>query len=380
MPACLDYADAAYLHQWAESGPETSMNITLPDGAVREYAPGTTGAEIAASISKSLARKAVAMTVDGALRDLHDPVEHDAEVRLLTRDDEEALDLIRHDAAHVMAEAVQSLYPGTQVTIGPVIKDGFFYDFYRETPFTTEDLPRIEARMREMTGRSQREQIGINIADAVTSILPVMKENIDWMPVVKHKVGKVQLTRRHISHDDIYTARGTWHKPQVETVPEAFDRLLAEYKKRYQELEEHPELKKKKNWYVPISKAYWRLMRASVVMDRYKLERSDPSLEVEVHVIRIGDMAIATNPFELYVDFGMQIKARSKSVQTFVVQLAGEGSYLPTHRAVAGGDYGAIPQSNLVGPEGGRQLVNQTLALIDSLWEVGGEGAQLGAD
>ncbi len=239
---------------------------------------------------------------------------------------------------------------------------------------------RAEERMRKMSGRSQRQQIGINIADAVTSILPVMKENIDWTPLLKHRVGKVQLTRRHISHDDIYTARGTWHKPQVETVPEAFDRLMAEYKKRYQELEENPELKKKKRWYVPISKAYWRLMRAAVVMDRYQLERSDPSLEVEVHVVRIGDMAIATNPFELYVDFGMQIKARSNAVQTFVVQLAGEGSYLPTHRAVAGGDYGAIPQSNLVGPEGGRQLVNQTLALIDSLWEAEDGGTELGAN
>jgi hypothetical protein len=85
-------------------------------------------------------------------------------------------------------------------------------------------------------------------------------------------------------------------------------------------------------------------------------------------VIRIGDMAIATNPFELYLDFGMRIKARSKAAQTFVVQLAGSGSYVPTERSVAGGAYGAIPESTEVGPEGGRELVEQTLELLNSLW------------
>ncbi|MEM0908406.1 MAG: threonine--tRNA ligase [Pseudomonadota bacterium] len=126
------------------------MNITFPDGASREYAQGTSGAEIAASISKSLAKKTVAMTVDGTLCDLSDQLTDDATVRFITRTDDEALELIRHDAAHVMAEAVQALYPGTQVTIGPVIKDGFYYDFHRETPFTTEDLPKIEAKMRQI--------------------------------------------------------------------------------------------------------------------------------------------------------------------------------------------------------------------------------------
>lgn len=228
---------------------------------------------------------------------------------------------------------------------------------------------RAEARMQKITGRTQREQIGINIADAVTSIFPTMKDNISWTPVLKHKSAKIGLARRHISYDDIYTARGTWHKPQVETIPEAYERLSAEYKKLYQELEENPELKKKENWYKPITAAFWRFMRASDVLDRYKIERTDPSLMVDVHAVRIGEMVIATNPFELYIDFGMQMKARSKAIQTFVVQLAGRGTYLPTQRAVDGGDYGAIPQSNLVGPEGGRQLVNQTLALIESLWD-----------
>ncbi|MEM8551416.1 MAG: threonine--tRNA ligase [Pseudomonadota bacterium] len=126
------------------------IKITFPDGNVREFTPGVTGAEIAASISKSLGKKAVAMTVDGVLADLSDPISRDAEITIVTRTDDAALELIRHDAAHVMAEAVQALFPGTQVTIGPVIKDGFYYDFYRETPFTTDDLPVIEAKMREI--------------------------------------------------------------------------------------------------------------------------------------------------------------------------------------------------------------------------------------
>ena len=126
------------------------IKITLPDGAVREAKSGITGAEFAASIAKSLAKKAVALSVDGELRDLADPIIADARVKIITRDDLEALELIRHDAAHVMAEAVQALYPGTQVTIGPVIENGFYYDFYREESFTPDDLAKIEAQMREI--------------------------------------------------------------------------------------------------------------------------------------------------------------------------------------------------------------------------------------
>ena len=129
------------------------VTITFPDGNQRQYEFGITGAEIASQISKSLAKKAVAMTVDGALSDLADPIEEDARLEIVTRDDPRALELIRHDAAHVMAEAVQALFPGTQVTIGPVIENGFYYDFFRNQPFTTDDLPAIEKKMREIVAR-----------------------------------------------------------------------------------------------------------------------------------------------------------------------------------------------------------------------------------
>ncbi|MFG1375801.1 threonine--tRNA ligase [Xanthobacter autotrophicus] len=131
------------------------ISLTFPDGAKRDYAEGTSGADIAAAISKSLAKKAVAVTLDGTLTDLSEPITRDAKLEIVTRDDPRALELIRHDCSHVMAEAVQELWPGTQVTIGPVIENGFYYDFARNAPFTTEDLPVIEAKMREIIARDR---------------------------------------------------------------------------------------------------------------------------------------------------------------------------------------------------------------------------------
>ena len=129
------------------------ISLTFPDGSKRDFKPGVTGREVAESIAKSLVKKAVAMALDGKVTDLAEPIKADAAIRILTREDPEALPLIRHDAAHVMAEAVQELYPGTQVTIGPVIENGFYYDFARDEPFTPDDLPVIEAKMREIIAR-----------------------------------------------------------------------------------------------------------------------------------------------------------------------------------------------------------------------------------
>jgi threonyl-tRNA synthetase len=137
-----------------------SVSLTFPDGSVRAYDAGTTGLAVAESISKSLAKKAVAIALDGTLRDLSDPVV-DGRIEIVTRTGPRALELIRHDAAHVMAEAVQELWPGTQVTIGPVIENGFYYDFKRvhpdsreDWPFTPDDLPKIEKKMKEIIQRN----------------------------------------------------------------------------------------------------------------------------------------------------------------------------------------------------------------------------------
>jgi threonyl-tRNA synthetase len=129
--------------------------LTFPDGARREYPKGTTGLDVAKGISPSLAKRTVAMALDDVLADLGDPIERDARIEFVNRDDPRALELIRHDAAHVLAEAVQELWPGTQVTIGPVIENGFYYDFFRNEPFTPDDLPLIEKKMREIIARDK---------------------------------------------------------------------------------------------------------------------------------------------------------------------------------------------------------------------------------
>jgi len=129
------------------------ISLTFPDGASREYAAGTTGAEVAASIAKSLAKKSLAIKLDGVLTDLSDPINANAKIEIVTRESPEALELIRHDAAHVLAEAVQTLWPGTQVTIGPVIENGFYYDFFRNEPFSQDDFSAIEKKMREIIAR-----------------------------------------------------------------------------------------------------------------------------------------------------------------------------------------------------------------------------------
>ncbi|VFU08651.1 threonine--tRNA ligase [Methylocella tundrae] len=131
------------------------ISVTFPDGASRHFDAHVTGLDVAKSISPSLAKKSVAVVIDGALRDLSDPIPGGATIEFVSRDDPRALELIRHDAAHVLAEAVQTLYPGTQVTIGPVIENGFYYDFFREEPFTPDDFPAIEKKMGEIIARDK---------------------------------------------------------------------------------------------------------------------------------------------------------------------------------------------------------------------------------
>jgi len=134
------------------------ISITLPDGSKRQFDGPVSGAAIAASIGKGLARDALAVKIDGTVRDLATVVEKDARIEIVTRSHPDALELLRHDAAHVLAEAVQELYPGTQITFGPAIENGFYYDFVRDEPFTPDDFARIEARMREIVDRDETIQ------------------------------------------------------------------------------------------------------------------------------------------------------------------------------------------------------------------------------
>lgn len=132
------------------------ITITLPDGSARTHARGVTGADVAADIGPGLAKAALAVKVDGEIRDLARPIEADSELAIITLKDDDALELIRHDAAHVLAEAVQELFPGTQITFGPSTEDGFYYDFHREEPFSTEDFETIEKKMEEIVSRDEQ--------------------------------------------------------------------------------------------------------------------------------------------------------------------------------------------------------------------------------
>ncbi|MEM8987616.1 MAG: threonine--tRNA ligase [Pseudomonadota bacterium] len=176
--------------------------ITLPDGSKREFNAPVSGADLAADISKSLAKKAIAMKVDGVVADLSDTLDKDATVEILTRDSgEDALELIRHDAAHLMAQVIQEMFPGTQVSIGPTIENGFYYDFARDEPFTTDDFEKIEARMRQL----------------VEADLPTRKEVWDRDAAITHfeKIGEKYKAEiiRDLPEDEelkIYF-HGDWH-------------------------------------------------------------------------------------------------------------------------------------------------------------------------
>lgn len=147
-----------------------SISLQFPDGAERSYDDGVTPLAVAEGISKSLAKKVVAAKIDGKWWDLARPLEQSGKFELVTRDSADGLEVLRHDAAHVLAQAVQDLFPGTQVTIGPTVEDGFYYDFYREQPFSTDDFEKIEKRMKEI----------------VDADLPIKREVWDREEAIQH--------------------------------------------------------------------------------------------------------------------------------------------------------------------------------------------------
>jgi len=197
-----------------------------------------------------------------------------------------------------------------------------------------------EENMRKRKDVSERQEIGIRIANAVDYVYPLAKSDIRTNVPFGHVVQDINLPVRKVTKEELDVAKQEYDKLSKK---QPFDKDSPEY-------------------------AFMR--RNKSLIDRYERQKNNPFYRVEIHVIRLGDIAIATNPFELFLDYGMRIKARSKALQTFVVQLACDsGGYLPTAKAVAGGGYGGEAASNNVGPEGGQELVNQIVKLINGTWD-----------
>jgi hypothetical protein len=214
-----------------------------------------------------------------------------------------------------------------------------------------------EKRMRKLAGRTRRQEIAARIADAVTTSLPLIAKDINWNPVCGFRAETLELPLRKLSREDVAGANAEGARWQSK-----YEALLSE-------VTEHPEKTKIPRWYVEITEAHSRMLWNQGVERRFEMQQEQPNLTVEVHVLRLGSAVFATNSFELYLDFGLQIKAGSPALQTFVVQLTGSGTYLPTARATAGKSYGAIPASTPVGPEGGRRLVKRSVEIITELMQ-----------
>jgi hypothetical protein len=214
-----------------------------------------------------------------------------------------------------------------------------------------------EERMWRLAGRSQRQEIALRIADAVTGVLPLIEKERADAPVFKRRAAVVELARRDLTEQDVAEALAEAAKAR-EQLAAALRDLAADPAKRQQP-----------RWYVAVTAAHRRVKWNEGVAERFARRKTQPRLPVEFHVLRLGDAAVATNPFEYYLDFGLQIKARSPAVQTFLVQHTGSGTYCPTLRATAGKSYGALPASTPVGPEGGRELVEHSVAALKDLWK-----------
>lgn len=202
-----------------------------------------------------------------------------------------------------------------------------------------------------------RKAIALRIADAVSDIVPAAARAVNWSPEFLHQAETIELPRRIISEKDIEEAL-------AEARP---------YKEQYEQLlktTNDPEFRKQPHWWVAFTKAYGKMKWGERVRERFELQQNQPTISVELHSVRLGEIVFATNPFELYVDYATRIRARSKATQTFLVQLAGGGMYLPSARSIEHKGYGSNPASTLVGPEGGDQLVEWTVKTINRMYAV----------
>lgn len=215
---------------------------------------------------------------------------------------------------------------------------------------------RAEARMLELRNCNERQLIAARLARVVADVLPIISPVRESAPLFRHAAVTVDLPVNRMTPADADEARAEI---------ERYTQLHEQEKKR---LEDNPGLKEDRRWYVDLTKTWRMIQRHKGTLLRYETQETTQTLPFEIHLLRIGDMAMATNPFEYYLDFGIQIKARSPAQQTFLVQLAGPGTYVPSPRSVKGGGYGSVPASNIIGPEGGAVLREETLKHLNTLW------------
>jgi hypothetical protein len=190
-------------------------------------------------------------------------------------------------------------------------------------------------------------------------MLPYLQKSIDLAPQLRHEMATVDLAVYRISEQDARLSEA------------GADHARASYEQEMRKLEEHPDLRHLPRWYFDVTDAFGQMNWHRNVVRRYEQQQagSGLSLPVELHIVRLGDIVFATNPFEYYLDYGIQIKVRSPAVQTFLVQLTRASTYLPSPRSIVGGSYGSVPGSFKVGPEGGQQLAEYTVGAMRSLWD-----------
>ena len=211
-------------------------------------------------------------------------------------------------------------------------------------------------RMLELRGRTERDDIAQRIAEAVTDTLEAIAPTFTDASPLAHQVTSLDVPVNAIPQAEV-----------AESLREA-ENFRKQYETLKSEIDAHPEMREKPRWYVEVTRTYRRMKWYAAVAARAESQKAEPTMAVELHVIRLGDVAFATNPFEYYLDFGVRIKARSAAMQTFLVQLAGNGSYVPSPRSVAGGGYGSMAASNPVGAEGGRAIAEYTITTIENMW------------
>ncbi|MHC4873129.1 MAG: hypothetical protein ACYTFY_14900 [Planctomycetota bacterium] len=212
-------------------------------------------------------------------------------------------------------------------------------------------------RMRELKGITERQEIAAKIIREVSEMLPLLETVIEWDPVFKFEKLDLSIPLNSLTEEHVKTA----------------EEDAAEDEKNYQaeleKLEADPDLRKEPRWYKAVSRHYRHMMWNRGVATRFEQQKENPEKSVELNILRIGDAAVATNPFEYYLDFGIKIKARSPAVQTFLVQLSGAGTYVPSKRSTEGGGYGSVPSSTPVGPEGGKIIADKTIETLLKMWD-----------